>query len=38
MSGTKSTADGTVMAVDVHFVTDAPSRCAIRVQGTAKKS
>jgi hypothetical protein len=38
VSGTKSTSDGASIAVDVHFVTDAPSSCAIRVQGTARKS
>jgi hypothetical protein len=38
VSGAKSLADGGSMAVDVHFVTDAPSSCAIRVQGTATKS
>jgi hypothetical protein len=38
VSGKKSLADGSAMAVDNHFVTDAPSSCAIRVQGTATKS
>jgi hypothetical protein len=38
VSGTKSTADGASMAIDVHFATDAPSSCAIRVEGTATKS
>jgi hypothetical protein len=37
-SGTKSTSDGAVMTIDVHFVTDAPSSCAIAVRGTATKS
>lgn len=38
LSGTKSSSDGASMAVDVRFSTDAPSSCAIRVQGTATKS
>jgi hypothetical protein len=38
VSGTKSTADGASISVDVHFVTDAPSSCTIGVQGTATKS
>jgi hypothetical protein len=37
VSGTKSLADGAPMAIDVHFVTDPPSSCAIHVQGTATK-
>jgi hypothetical protein len=36
-SGTKSTTDGASMTIDVHFATDAPSNCAIHVQGTASK-
>jgi hypothetical protein len=38
VSGSKTTTDGVSMSVDVHFTTDAPSACAIRVQGTATKS
>jgi hypothetical protein len=38
LSGTKTTSDGASMAVDVHFVSDAPQACAIRVHGTATKS
>jgi hypothetical protein len=38
VSGTKSTADGASMDVDVQFETDPPSSCAIRVRGTATKS
>jgi hypothetical protein len=38
VSGTKSLTGAGAMAVDVHFVTDAPSSCAIRVHGTATKS
>jgi hypothetical protein len=37
-SGTKSTTDGASMSVDVRFTTDAPSSCAIHVQGIATKS
>jgi hypothetical protein len=38
VSGTKSTVEGASMSVDVRFATDAPSSCAIRVQGSATKS
>src|SRR5215472_4307221 len=33
-SGTKSFGDGSLLSVDVHFASDAPSSCAIHVQGT----
>ncbi len=36
-TGTKSTADGISMAIDVHFTTDTPG-CAVTVRGTARKS
>jgi len=37
-AGTKATTDAVSMVVDVHFTSDAPEACSIRVRGLAAKS